>query len=369
MVLDWVREQRERMGADLRAAHAVLVARAEEEDPELAERLSPEPPQPMVWGYGVVPELRENAPLKSIAATEMVYSIESLSTMFPGAFRDAAVLARRAQDQPTLPLKAAALEYLRLKERLANLDQRIAYHEFWQKDIVRARGWYDGRNAIVALARQRRVLAQSGQFPDKVAELTAEIIGAVAPFAPQEALVVERVENGERVLRVRVATDIEDAAFLEAFRAAVDETWSQSEAARSLRFRIVLELETIAPVELYPEGPPERASPVDLDQHLARFPEGFKVLTTGARSLHSGKGYVQLGPTAVMPRVLAHEFGHLLGFVDAYLRGYEGDPDGPFGVRVVEWTGLMDNLMGGPAAGRVTREMIEQLLAAYDPDR
>jgi hypothetical protein len=70
-----------------------------------------------------------------------------------------------------------------------------------------------------------------------------------------------------------------------------------------------------------------------------------------------------------MPRVLAHEFGHLLGFVDAYLRGYEGDPDGPFGVRVVEWTGLMDNLMGGPAAGRVTREMIEQLLAAYDPDR
>ena len=65
------------------------------------------------------------------------------------------------------------------------------------------------------------------------------------------------------------------------------------------------------------------------------------------------------------PRVLAHEFGHLLGFEDAYLRGYEGEPDDPHGVVLVEWVGLSDDLMGNPAGGAVTREMIETLLEAY----
>ena len=75
----------------------------------------------------------------------------------------------------------------------------------------------------------------------------------------------------------------------------------------------------------------------------------------------------QLGSGKLAPRVLAHEFGHLLGFADAYLRGYAGSPDDPYGLRIIEWTGLMNDLMGGPGVGRVTREMIEQLLAAYDP--
>jgi len=55
----------------------------------------------------------------------------------------------------------------------------------------------------------------------------------------------------------------------------------------------------------------------------------------------------------------------LLGFSDAYLRGYDGDVEDPLEVVLVEWTGLIDNLMGAPSSGRVTKEMIERLIEAY----
>ena len=74
---------------------------------------------------------------------------------------------------------------------------------------------------------------------------------------------------------------------------------------------------------------------------------------------------ITLGPKQTTRRTLAHEFGHLLGFSDAYLRSYEGDPRDPYGVVLLEWTGLIDNLMGSPVVGRVTEAMIETLIDAY----
>ena len=75
-----------------------------------------------------------------------------------------------------------------------------------------------------------------------------------------------------------------------------------------------------------------------------------------------------LGPTPLTPRVLAHEFAHLLGFGDAYVRGYDGEPGAPYGVVLVEWHGLRDDLMGNPEGGEFTPEMVRALLEAY-PER
>ena len=72
-----------------------------------------------------------------------------------------------------------------------------------------------------------------------------------------------------------------------------------------------------------------------------------------------------LGSDPLARRTLAHEFGHLLGFTDAYLRGFEGDPAGPFGVVFVEWWGLQQDLMGDAGRGRVSRDMIARLIEAY----
>ena len=97
-----------------------------------------------------------------------------------------------------------------------------------------------------------------------------------------------------------------------------------------------------------------------------RFPAGSLLLTTGGASTHAWTGqWIALGPEELSRHTLAHEFSHLLGFGDAYLRGFEGKPDDRYGLVLVEWTGLQDDLMGNVRGGRVTRGMIETLLEAY----
>jgi hypothetical protein len=60
-----------------------------------------------------------------------------------------------------------------------------------------------------------------------------------------------------------------------------------------------------------------------LPQHLARFPRDGAVLTTGALTTHFYRGPIVLGSQEIAPSVLAHEFGHVLGFSDTYIRGYK----------------------------------------------
>lgn len=144
------------------------------------------------------------------------------------------------------------------------------------------------------------------------------------------------------------------------------EAFSNSEAARKQRFAISLEIYQLTATELYPQGAPARGSAINLKKHIALYPPGELVLTTGGASTHAWVGRnVTLGPNPTTRRTLAHEFGHLLGFRDAYLRSYQGDTQDPYGVVFFEWKGLIDNLMGSPGSGRVTDGMIETLINAY----
>jgi len=167
-------------------------------------------------------------------------------------------------------------------------------------------------------------------------------------------------------LPLSLHTDIEDDAFLDIFRKAVEDAFVRSDAARGRAFAVELEWERVPVVRLYPDGPPTQGSPIDIHVHRSRFPSHALVLTTGAASTHAWSGRsVFLGSGPVAPRTLAHEFGHLLGFEDAYVRGFTGDPQGAFGAVLVEWVGIQDDLMGNPSGGRVTVEMIDRLIAAY----
>ena len=91
---------------------------------------------------------------------------------------------------------------------------------------------------------------------------------------------------------------------------------------------------------------------------LSETPEGYSIVPlTGDR--------IVLGTRPVSGRTLAHEFGHLLGFSDAYVRGYDGSPEDPYGVVLVEWTGLTNDLMGSPGGGKVSDEMMRTLIETY----
>ena len=351
----WLSGEAERFAGDLEAAHAVLSERIEVEAPELRARLDPEPPAPRASGHGILPRLLPDHEPGSVKLSERTFSLKTISTAYVANVRDAAVLARRV-DERSRALAPLVDELEALRDRLTNLEDHLAYHAFWQEAIVDDAEYFAERNEVVKAVRAwRDGRGRREGFEERV-----------APFKPVAGLQARTEADGERVLPVHVLTDVDDAEFLSAFAAAVTTAFTQSEAARSRRFRIELTIEGLSVAELYPEGMPEPGTLVDEDAHLARFPEGALVLTTGAVSTHSYVGrYVQLGSEPLTHRTLAHEFGHLLGFSDAYLRGYDGTPGDPFGARIVEWHGLLDDLMGDPARGRVTEAMIDRLIEAY----
>ncbi len=283
-------------------------------------------------------------------------------------FRDAASLGSRAAEDPAAPLESLVVEFERLHPKLRNLDDHIDYHSMWQQAAIDDAEFFARQNRIHARAVEWN-RSRASLDPQASDAARVEIAELVAPFRPTPGLTIELEASGTRVLRISVATDITDTGFLEQFRRGVLAAFSESEAARARRFRVELTFDSIAPGSLYPDGPPEIGSAVDEDAHVARFPTDALVLTTGAKRTHAFVGrYIQLGTSPIASRTLAHEFAHLLGFKDAYLRAFEGTPDDPFGCVFVEWTGLRNDLMGNSSRGPVTTAMIDQLLQAYGSD-
>jgi hypothetical protein len=298
---------------------------------------------------------------------ETRYSLEWLSTGFVREVRDAALLASRIERSGVERLPERLDELERLRRRLRNLNSHIGYHQNWQTEVARHPEFYEQRNRIVALARELHRLSEARQDPARQVELRRRIVEALAPFRPTRSLAIEFRPDGTRELALGLVTDIEDEGFLEGFTRAVHEAFNRSEAALARKFRLDLRLRGIRPSDLYAGEPPAPLARIEAGEHLARFPEGALVLTTGAASTHAYVGrYIQLGPEDASARKLAHEFAHLLGFSDAYLRGHEGNPDDPYGVVLVEWVGLRNDLMGNPGGGEVSEEMIRQLVEAYD---
>ena len=325
--------QRDRLAEELASAHAVLLSRARFEQPALVPQLS-QPPASRPHGYGIVPELREDGPETPVTARENAYSLERLEGELQNDLHDAATLVAAATGSP---LEAQVLELERLSKRLRNFEEHLDYHATWQRAIVEQPDFFADRNRLVAEARELNAERRGGGPPERIAERSRTLLERIAPFTPTPKLRIETREDGSQVLPVVLYTDIENDEFLAAFEHAVETHFERAPGPSAPRFSIELEIRRISPSTLYPEGAPARGAAIDISAHLARFPDGALILTTGADSTHAWTGRcIVLGPGPDTRRTLAHEFAHLLGFRDAYLRGYDGDPHGPYGVILVE---------------------------------
>jgi len=101
---------------------------------------------------------------------------------------------------------------------------------------------------------------------------------------------------------------------------------------------------------------------------VARFPENVAVLTTGAPSLQTvGSRAIVLGPYDISQRTAAHEFGHLLGLPDSYLRGYRDL--GLDGFEILELVPDRTDIMSSIEAGYVQTRHFEDLVAAKKVQR
>jgi len=359
-------QQRDAWAADMQRIHTALLSRIEAEAPELRERLDPRPPSSREVGYGVLPELLANPPEASVQPRERRYSLEKISTSFAPTIRDAAILAARATEEPSAGLEELLGEYEGLKASLANLQDHLAYHEFWQASVAAIPQVYAKRAQTLEMVREWNSLRRSPGDGVRLGELEAGIRDRLTPFTRTPGLGITASPDAGSSLGVRVYTDLEDDSFLQIFATAVEDAWTHSAAAEASGLSVELELVRLEASALYPETPPTRGSSLDIEDHLQRFPAGALVLTTGAASTHAEVGrYIQLGSSPIRPRTLAHEFGHLLGFTDGYLRAVEGESTDPFGVLLIEWTGLFDDLMGDARRGRPTTGLFERLKEAY----
>jgi hypothetical protein len=133
-----------------------------------------------------------------------------------------------------------------------------------------------------------------------------------------------------KTIRIPAVTDVSSSRFLEEFEGAVDTYWNQSPWARRLGIRFAIDWQKVPINERFLK------QQEDLDAHLKKFPKKKMILTTGAQSSQVIKSAMVLGPGKITPRTLAHEFGHILGFPDCYMRTISGE--GLFGIAVLEWS-------------------------------
>ena len=381
-----------RRGDDVDAAYRAFVDRLdryhtrlretlERDAPDLADKLTKDPPAPIEYGYQLVPKLRPGKSATRAARPRSIsYTWPRTQQIIDGQVtklaRDERALDRihtrgDAERRTTYDVLIERYPLLERNQRIA--DQHVKHNRFWQPVIARSpgrfarqTGLHDAvveREAILAelddasLATERRaeLVAQADQLQTQIRD------GQVQPAVPDY---VELTDDGAggRVLREPLYSDITDDTFLAEAERVIEETWTVGEGDR--RYALDVELRRIAATELYgADEAPADGTHIDVAEHVKRFPADGGVLTTGSNRTHAIVGrYVSLGPGTVLGNTLAHEFGHILGFTDRYLRGSRDWGDA--GYQILEIVPDPDDIMCAPGYGSVLPVHFVQLIGS-----
>jgi tetratricopeptide (TPR) repeat protein len=332
-------------------------------------------PPPVVHGYQILPKLvADPAPPPPGTKAEVVsYSWGRSDTRIELEMarleRLEAALAQVPADAGRARYEQLADDYRGVIARRKPIDADIQYNWLWQARIDANRPLFDRLKTVQDAVLEQRAIEAALASRD---EATLKTAAATHWVAPPDFVRFEDPSAGLRLVTVPLYTDITDAVFVEAFRSAVETLWRARVGDDEFRVRVAIE--TIPPEQLYcghaaavtasvkPCAPPARGDAVDLEAHVARFPKGGAVLTTGAPTLQwVGTSAIVLGPDELTAHVLAHEFGHVLGFPDAYTRGYRDL--GPEGYQITELVDF-DDIMGAPGVGPILARHFEELFAA-----
>ena len=270
--------------------------------------------------------------------------------------------------------------------------RHIQHNRLWQREIARNKTKYDRMTVLYDAIVERQAILETLSTNDAGVQNTVDVIREVEWTKPRseleaelrarekkllrqirqhlnqmvlpEFIRVERVKPHRWVIGVPIYTDVASESFLQSFEDAVERIWCVKDGADE--FRVELSIRRIAAEQLYREransAAPEKGKSIDLKKHIGLFPKGAGALTTGSHSTHVRRGScIVLGPQDIKATTLAHEFGHVLGFRDGYVRGYRDL--GPDGYEIREIVPDLDDIMSSPAFGSVHRYHFELLLA------
>lgn len=322
--------------------HDRLHKAVEEEAPDLLPRLRESPPEPVLYGYGLLPELVEDPPPP---VRQSGFAFRTYNWVLTGGYIDGEEEKLRRTNADFLRLqeisdqtaKGQVIEqlvngYRELVSSQKAIDQHVQYNRFWQRAIAADRARFDQLTQIYNLMK-----AQDAEINSVVRQALG------TPNVPSFLKVVER-DADHIVIRVPVYTDIENDAFLARARTAIEQSWQVKDGSTDYRAEVEFRYLSI--------NPPKPGEHFDLRAYAAQFPMDGALLTTGAESTHAFVGrYIALGTGALSFKTLAHEFGHILGFRDGYVRGYRDLGDDGF--EIMELTSAFDDIMSAPGEGLV----------------
>ena len=374
--------------------------------PDLRPEIAPPPPD--LHGYQILPRIGADDPAPAPGTTSEVVrfnwnatdtGIERQMSVLDGLERTLRTLPRVPTQSSRASYASLAADYKTVVARRRRIDKNIAYNWLWQQRIADDRPVFDylkeiqdgalERDAIAAAlaSGSNATLREAGDtlgfdvalpaeslrqaLSERLRVVNETITAATRTASPPDFVRIEHPAPGRWLVRVPLYTDVIDSTFVRDFTNGVEGWWHIPDGDEE--FRLKLEVQTFSPEQLYcghADGasestancaPPAHGAEIDLETHVARFPEGGAVLTTGATTLMTtGPRAIVLGPGDAVPRVLAHEFGHILGFPDTYFRGYRDL--GADGFEITELADFTD-IMGAPGAGPVVARHFEQLFA------
>ncbi len=215
-----------------------------------------------------------------------------------------------------------------LDEVLLNAAQELRISHTWVPRHLLALQEAQGPTQVPRAYHALDALMGKGQASEKVSDAREALRPKREVYHP--FLPMSFQSHRGKTIRIPAVTDISSARFLEEFEGAVDTYWNQSPWARKHGIRFAFDWQKV------PLNARFLKNEEDLENHLKRFPPKKMILTTGAQSSQVIRNAMVIGPGKITPRTLAHEFGHILGFPDCYMRTISGE--GMFGIAVLEWS-------------------------------
>jgi len=380
--------------------HDAVWAQVKRDAPDLLPTLRRVPPALVPHGYQILPRLvaDDPAPAARPRSTPRSYSWPWTEQLIERASRDLSRSEARLEHVAELapPERRAVYEeliatYVDLASAQRTIDAHIQYNRLWQAAIARVKPGYDRQTVLLRAVLERQAIrdalaltddagfrkavagiaglvpstdrrAVEAALEERETRFSGTIHDATDRIAPPAFVRVEQPAPHQWIVRVPFYTDIEETEFVERFKDAVESVWRLRDGGDE--FRVLVPITYIPSARLYGrEAPPDRGAQIDFHAQVARFPVNGAVLTTGATSTHVTDGRcIALGPHDVAPHVLAHEFGHMLGFRDVYFRGYRDL--GADGYEVTEVIADPGDIMGAPGFGPVLRHHFERLVGS-----
>jgi hypothetical protein len=378
--------------------HDLLSERVKEFGLDLLPKLQAAAPKPIPHGYQILPKFAPDVavPSKKPRATSTGFSWPRTDQLIDQGAKALTGLERQLEEIPARPgqERRAAYEKLiddfrRLSDGRKLIDSNVQYNRLWQFNIATYRAEYDRQTRLHNAVLERQAISDALDVREDAAfyaalsgikgidatkerdllesdlrehekSLATEIDGTAGVLSTPDFVRVDHQQSNLWIIRVPFYTDIEDFEFLRLFEDAVERTWRLRDGEDE--FKVEISFTTLSPTRLYGQGktlskPGDR---IDVSEHIALFPTDGATLTTGAVTTHVLGRAIVVGPHDIAPHVLAHEFGHILGFRDFYFRGYKDL--GSDGYLVKEAIADPNDIMGAPGYGPVLRRHFERVI-------